>query len=96
MNEVYVHYLSGGPFDGDHIPNKRPWINLILTKPCEIHKQYHNLEEEDCPNCKKYKYVTVDKGFKEADCPSLEVITPDGVDESPITHRIDMNYEGPV
>lgn len=101
-HEVYVHFLSGGPFDGDHVPNKRPWENLVVTKYCDFHKEHLRKtgdykEPENCPNCKKHKYSKVEReGWQEADCPGLEVITPDGVDQSPIIHRVDMDYEGEV
>ena len=100
-HEVYVHFLSGGPFDGDRIPNKRPWERLTVTKYCEPHKESmkrFDLDEcENCPDCKKHRYIKVEaEGWQEADCPGLEVITPDGVDQAPIIHRVNMNYEGPV
>ncbi len=101
-HEVHVHFLSGGPFDGDRIPNKRPWEKLVVTKYCEPHKEslkdLFNLDEcENCPACKKHKYVKFEPNeWQEADCPGLEVITPDGVDQAPIIHRVDMVWEGEV
>lgn len=98
---VYVHFLSGGPFDGDHVPNGRQWDSLVVTKYCDLHKEEYDKtgvdESEHCINCKKYKYNHVDaEGFQEADCPGLEVITQDGVDQSPIIHRVNMDYGGQV
>jgi hypothetical protein len=98
-HEVYVHFLSGGPFDGDKVPNSRPWENLIVTKYCEFHKENSKKTgvdgSEHCPDCKKYKYVHVEADkFQEADVPGLEVITQEGVDQAPIIHRINMDYEG--
>lgn len=101
-HEVYVHFLKGGPFDGDRVPNRRAWESLIVTKYCDFHreeiKKNYNLENsEKCPDCKKHKYIQVEaEGFQEADCPGLEVITPDGVDQAPIIHRVNMDYEGQV
>lgn len=100
-HQVHVHFLSGGPFDGDQIPNGRPWEKLEVTKYCDFHKEElrknFSYEYQNCPDCKKHKYIKVEpEGFQEADCPGLEVITPDGVDQAPIIHRVNMNYEGQV
>ncbi len=95
-HEVYVHYLNGGPFDGDHTPNGRPWKRLVVTKACEKHKDpWEYAETETCDDCKKHEYVQYEPDeFREADCPGLEVITQDGVDQAPIIHRVDMKYNG--
>jgi hypothetical protein len=95
MNEVFVHFLNGGPADGDQIPNHRPWDTLVVTKYCDPAK--HEAHPEPCQNCKKHKYIKIEQEtFQEADCPGLEVITQDGVDQAPILHRVNMEYEGPA
>jgi hypothetical protein len=98
-HEVYVHFLSGGPHDGDRVPNHRPWEDLVITTYCEKHKEgYTEMEVSDaCPDCKKHKYTKFESNeFKEADCPGLEVVTQDGVEQAPIIHRVDMAYQGVV
>jgi hypothetical protein len=99
MHEVYVHFLNGGPFDGDKVPNRRPWENLVVTKYCDFHqkelKNNFSYDFENCISCKRHKYIkTEPEGFQEADCLGLEVITPDGIDQAPIIHRVNMNYKG--
>jgi hypothetical protein len=97
IHEVYMHFLNGGPYDGDHAPNKEPFEKIILTETCEAHrnKPWEYEKTETCPNCKRHKYIRFyPEGFKEADCPGLEVITPDGIDNAPIIYRVDMKYEG--
>jgi len=96
MSEVYVHFLSGGPCDGDRVPNHRAWEHLVITHNCELHKQcYDHNVYDNCPDCKKHNYVRVESDeFQEADCPGLEVITKDGVEQAPIIHRVNMQHEG--
>lgn len=95
MSDVYVHFLSGGPQDGDKVPNHRPWENLVITHYCDKHKKgFTEMEVSDaCPDCKKHEYVKFEPNeFREAVWPELEVITQDGVEKSPVIHRVDMKY----
>jgi len=54
----YIHHLHDGPFDGDKVPNHRPWENLVVTKYCPLHKEdKFSYDFEKCPDCKKHKYL---------------------------------------